>query len=747
MADTNATITLKSLGARKYFLFFAVLLILADISVVLDIPVLRQVLSFIFLTFLPGWLIVCILRLNKLDAVTKIVLSVGLSVAFSMFFGLALNSLLYAFGYAKPLSTASLLISFSTATIILAIIAYIRNRELTFSFSNLRLTTREKLLLIVPSLFPVLSIVGTRIMNLTDNNVILMTLYFLIPAYVVFVAVANRRISEKTYPIVIFLIGISLILMFSLRSNYIVQAENAGLEFYYFWQIWDSLHWRMFDPSTVNSCLSVTLLPAIYQSFLDMNPDNLFKLLYCFLFSISPLAIYIVAKKYIGSFYAFLASFFFMSQLVFLRTAGSARVVMAILFLALAVMALSHNEINRFNKKILILIFGGSIIVSHYAGGYIFFFIIALSTWIAMPVLVRLMARSKERSTSSESQLAEASLPHTTVVSKRTPFHLGKNITTSTVLTFFVMLFIWFSQITGPSFTSGVVVIKQTILSMQEFFGWEARLHTTPALVGLTMPQAAIAQRIEFVITWATFALIAIGVIGIAYRYKEMVLIPWQDHPKSEFLKTKIEVEYLAMALACSLLLVVMVVAPFLSTVYEYHRLYMLVLAILSPFFVIGGIILAKYIKLRPSLVILVVLVPWFISVTGLLDQVSGTPRSIILNPVETSLNSRALIQEQESYALKWLGNHADRGLKLHAYDYWYAGIQSQGRFSLYKVTFFGEQYREGEDSHYIYLSSSNIPAYGRIGGDRESLMAEHPSVLVGSNKIYTNGHSDVLYK
>jgi len=739
----------RTVNAKGFLLCLAALLIATNLAVSLDIPILRQIFGFIFLTFIPGFLFLSILKLNRLGLVEKIVLSVGLSVAFSMFFGLALNSLLHAVGYAKPLSTASLLISFSTATIILAVIAYIRNRELTFSLSNLRLTTKEKLLLIVPSLFPLLSIVGTRIMNQTDNNVILIVLYILIPAYVVFVAIANRRIPEKTYPIVIFLIGISLLLMFPLRSNHIVQAENAGMEFYYFWQTWDNLHWRMFEPTVVNSCLSVTLLPAVYQSFLDMNPENLFKLLYCFLFSISPLVIYILAKKYVGSFYAFLASFFFMSQMVFLKTAGEARVVMAILFVALAVMALSHNEINRFNKKILILIFGGCIIVSHYAGGYIFFFIITLATWIAMPVLVRLMARSKERSTSSESQLAEASLPHTTVVSKRSPFHLEQNITISTVSTFFLMLFIWFAQITGSPFIAGVVTIKQTILSMQEFFGWGARFHTTQALVGLTMAEASIAHRIEFIITWATFALIAIGVISVAYRYKEMVLIPWHDHPKSEFLKTKIEVEYLAMALVCSLLLVVMVVIPFLSIVYEYQRMYMLVLAVLSPFFVIGGIILAKYIKLHPSLVILVILVPWFISVTGLLDQVSGIPRSIILNPVETSLDSRALIQEQESCALKWLDNYADRKKKIHIYPHCVFATQSQGRFSTYQVMFFGEQYqyREGKDSHYIYLSGSDVPVLNRIGGDRKFLVVEYPSVLVGSGKIYANGHSEVLYK
>ena len=741
----------KGLDTRVFLLLPALSLILTNLAVFLDIPILRQVLAFLFLTFVPGFLILSILKLNKLGLTEKIVLSVGLSVAFSMLFGLALNGSLLAIGYTQPLSTASLLISFSTATIIMAVIAYIRNKGITLSLSNLKLTTKEKALLIVPALFPLLSIAGTHIMNLTDNNIILMVLLFLIPAYVIFISFSNRKVSEKVYPIAILLISISLLLMFPLRSNHIVMAESAGREFYYFLITLDNLHWRMFEPFILNSCLSVTLLPAIYQSFLEVNLENLenlFKLLYCFLFSISPLVIYILAKKYIGSFYAFLASFFFMSQSVFLWTAGEARVNMAILFCALAVMALFHDKISDVNKKILFIIFVFCAIVSHYAAGYIFFFIL-LAAWIIMQVLPRLMSRSKKQPTASESQPGEGSLPHTTVVSKKPTYYLRKNITALTVALVFSMIFLWYSQVTRFAFTAGVGFIKSTILSLEELFTWESRHFTAPGLFGQTMPQAVITHRIEFIITWATFALIAIGVISMVFRHKEMVFIPGQEHLKSEFLKTKIEVEYLAMAIVGSLLLVAMVALPFISTAYEYHRLYLLVLTILSPCLVIGGISLAKYIKLPASLVILVVLVPWFICVTGLLDQTAGIPRTITLNSVETSLNSGALISEQESCASKWLGEYADRGRKIHIHNHvWSQWVECQGKFSIYQFAFFGrEGYQEGDDAHYIYLRDRDITTLGVTGTDREFLMAEHPGVLAGSSKIYTNGGPEVLYK
>lgn len=125
--------SLIATNSSRLLLFILVFLILTSLAILFDIPVVRQFSGFIFLTFIPGFLLLSILKLNKLGLAEKIVLSVGLSVAFSMLFGLALNTSLPAAGYTKPLSTASLLISFSIATIVLAIVAYMRNLERTKS--------------------------------------------------------------------------------------------------------------------------------------------------------------------------------------------------------------------------------------------------------------------------------------------------------------------------------------------------------------------------------------------------------------------------------------------------------------------------------------------------------------------------------------------------------------------------------------------------------------------------------------
>ena len=375
----------KTFGPQKIFVLIVVFIIAADVAILLNIHFLRQIFGFLFLTILPGVLILQILKSNQIESAKKFVLSVGLSISFLMFFGLLINNLSLRFGYETPLATISLLTSFNFAFIVLAIIGYKINKTSILSLPNLNLTTSEKTFLIFPILFPALSIFGMHVMNTTDNNIVLMTLLFLIPTYIVLVSLFNQKFPERIYPVVIFLISISLLLLMSLRSNHII-GMDTHTEYYFFRTTLNNLYWNVFGHSTLDACLSISLLPTTYQSILDMRPEFLYKILYSLLFSISPIVVFIISKKYIGNVYAFLASFFFMSQTIFLWTASNARTNAAILFFSLVIMVLFSSDISGFSKKLFFIIFTISCIFSHYATTYIFFFILLFS-WAGMQIL------------------------------------------------------------------------------------------------------------------------------------------------------------------------------------------------------------------------------------------------------------------------------------------------------------------------------------------------------------------------
>lgn len=84
-------------GKSVNFLATALLLQLAAFAtVLLDVPVARQIICFVYFTFIPGFVFLKILKLEKLDAVETVLFSVGLSVAFLMTAGILMNEFVYS---------------------------------------------------------------------------------------------------------------------------------------------------------------------------------------------------------------------------------------------------------------------------------------------------------------------------------------------------------------------------------------------------------------------------------------------------------------------------------------------------------------------------------------------------------------------------------------------------------------------------------------------------------------------------
>ncbi|NQE54751.1 hypothetical protein C5S29_14270 [ANME-1 cluster archaeon GoMg3.2] len=770
---------------REWLAVILLVLLLADLVILLDILLLRQIVGFIFLTFVPGLLILQVLKLDKIGFTEKVVLSVGISISFLMIFGLLINNLSLGIGYETPLATIPLLVSFNIIIIALAIIGYRVNKDTILSLPNLNLNTSEKAFLIVPIMFPVLCIFGMHVMNTTDNNLILMLLYLLIPAYIIFVCFFNHKFPKRLYPVVIFSISVSLLLLYMLRFPHI-HGHDVHSEYCLFRMTLNNLHWSIEGSSLLNACLSISLLPAIYQSVMSINAqENLFKGVCVLICSFSPLAIYIMSKRYIDESYAFLASFFFISQSAFLTAARNPRTDIAIFFAALAVMVFFNDKIDPLKRRILFIIFLLSVVVSHYSTAYLFFFII-LSTWFAGEIFAKKLS-------------------------------FDKKITLTVVLIFFAFIFFWYSQITAVPFNAGVRYFESTFLSLNNFFVEELREPVYKQLVGQGL-QHGIVSRIHFFVTWGSFILIGIGVLSMLIRYKEMVHIPNINVKKLDFLKTKFEVEFLTMALACAGILALTVALPYVSTGYGTDRLYSLVIIILSVCFVIGGMTLSHFLSkertcakkvyknifsqgfceakklfgkaflskkrfvlkekqkslirnfsfikkqkggrkdeiwkgeknasnVRAYLIILLILIPYFLMVTGVTHQIAGIPASIILNSGGREYEKEYL-HDQECSSAKWLKNYAEKNGVLYTDRFGFHKLVSQGAFSPRSVdstTFFKRKKIRG----YIYLSYNNVVndkfvAKRPVSNRTVFNMSDYADVFVGKNEIYDNGGSEI---
>ena len=703
------------------------LLFLTDLAIILNIPVLRQILGFFFLTILPGFLILRILKLDRIGTAEKFVLSVGISISFLLFFGLFLNSLLFNLGYNTPLSTAAILISFNLTFVAFGIIGYRINKTPTTFLPTVNLTTSEKAFLIVPILFPAISVFGMYVMNTTNNNIFLMFLYLLIPAYVVFISVFNQKFPERLYPGVTFLIGLSLLLSMALRSNHII-GSDTHTEYWFFQTTLSDLHWELFGHTTLDACLSISLLPTICQSILNVDSELLFKVLYPLIYSISPVIIYIISKKYVGAFYAFLASCFFMFQHSFLFTTMNARTCTAVIFFALVMMLTFNDELHPLGKKNLIILFMASCMVSHYSTTYIFLFI-TFVTFIGVELM-----------------------------SKR--YAVKKVMSSTIVILFFSMIFFWYSQVTETAFSAGVDFVSNTITNLNRFFIEESRGGGVSAMFGAGIEKKGTPHKVEFVFTWISFAFIGTGLITLICKYKEMSFREL-NFKRPSFLKGKFEVTYSVVAFACVILLSAMVLFPFVSVGYGMQRLYAMAITILSVFFVIGGVVMAKCLnkllavcrwktlannvsQVQAYMVILLVLIPYFFSVTGVMYNIFGVPRAITLNS-EGEQYGTMYIHDQESCCAKWLKNTTDETSRIYADFFGTARLKSQGmiRSPKYPRLFIeeGRPIKKG----YIYLRYTGV-VDGKLleWGGKWHNMTEYEGFFGDYYKVYANGGSEV---
>jgi uncharacterized membrane protein len=564
-------------------------------------------------------------------------------------------------------------------------------------------------------------------MKTSDNNIILIFLLILIPIYVAFICFFNQKFPKGLYPVVIFLITISLILIYMLRFAHIC-GHDVHREYYFFQMILNNLHWSVAGDSALDACMSISLLPTIFQSILNINAQEyLFKGVYVSVCSFGPLAVYVISKKYIGELYAFLASFFFISQASFLKLAGSPRTNLAIFFVALAVMVFFSDKIDPLKRRILFIVFMLSIVVSHYSTTYIFFFTLLFS-WFAIEIFSR-------------------------------RYVFKRSITLTAVLLFFAFIFFWYSQVTETTFNLGVGFIEGTFSDLNRFFIEESRTEQFEVLTGHGL-KYPILGRANLAVTWGTFILIGIGVLTMVIRYKEMMALSNVKHKKPDFLKTKFEMEYLVMVLACAGLLIIMVALPFVSKGYGIQRLYSFVLVILSVCFVVGGMTLSHFfffykkrkpvlkeknngLQNRAYLVILLILIPYSMFQTGVMHQIGGAPIVPHLNS-EGEAYDPEYIPDSESYAAKWLAMDGKKDTQIYTPDGSGAHtLSSQGKIppNLINSRTFS---RHGILRGYVFLCYNNVVKGKLMVGGMTCNMTEYSDMFIGMSKIYDTESAEI---
>jgi uncharacterized membrane protein len=709
---------IKNIKAREWLMLIVSMLFLTDIVILLNIPFLREIVSFLFFTIIPGVLILQILRLNKMEFLKKVVLSVGLSLSLLIFTGLILNSVYPLL--VKPLSLEPVLVSFNIIVIALAITAYWRNKD-DFDardLFNLNIDMGNKLKspMIFPILFPFMAIFGTYLMNTTQNNILLMAMLFLIPIYLVAVVFLKDKIHPATYPLAVWLIGLSLLLMHGLTSSYTMGRDVHG-EFYCFQLTLTNLHWNIYDYyNPYNACLSVNILPVIYNVLSNMNGEYIFKLFSGIIGSIIPLVVYIVSKKYIGKKYAFFAAMLFVFQLFFVYMLGAVRQEIAMLFFFLAVMVMFDSELDKkLPKKVLFLLFMFSLVVSHYTTAYVAF--ILMAAILLVPFLRGLIKEKKLVFTN---------------------FDL--------ILISLAFIAVWYLLFAKVQFTAGAQVVGATAAAAAAGSGsgsMQALTSTRGAYVlgVLGVVLKSVPNTVSVVVNDTILATIMLGFGTIIWKYR--------------YFKEKMEAEYLMGVAVSMILLVLFVVLPYISIAYDAARLFFQLLIFIAPLFVIGVITLTKLIK-KPKwdvMIMLVLLIALFSCSTYMQYHFLGMPYSPDYDS-NGLVRGETFIYGSELTSVNWLNYN-----KVEGFDAYSDGIAGS-RFGLiygegdqnFKNSFISLNnsffaWNKTIDSGYIYLGHVNVKdneTYDIYDDISVHDLNSYSALFEGKYRIYDNGGSQI---
>jgi uncharacterized membrane protein len=340
------------------------------------VQLIPEIVNIVLLLFIPGVLLLKILNLESIDNGAELfILSVGSSVAILMFTGFFINTTYHYLGIIKPLSYVPMLISLNAIIYSLCLIVYLQNRNAPTNFKSKLMDTSNitSVPVLILLLIPFLSIFGAYLMNYNNNNILLIILIILI-GVIVFLTVSDRFINKNLYPFAVFIITISLLLHNSLISPYI-WGWDSNLEYYIANQIIGNGAWMVGDPNNYNSMLSIVVLAPLLTIFSGINLVWIMKLVYPFLFSLMPVSLYFIFKTQTSPKIAFLSVFLVVLMFTFYTEMLSIlREMVAELFLALLILLVVSDDINLIKRGILGVIFGISIVVSHYGIAYIILF-------------------------------------------------------------------------------------------------------------------------------------------------------------------------------------------------------------------------------------------------------------------------------------------------------------------------------------------------------------------------------------
>jgi len=536
----------------------------------ISIPIVQPLIGFVYLTFVPGILILAALRLRELDIVEIALYSVGLSVTIVLSIGLVANIVLNALNTIKPFSFLSVTSSVSLVVLLLCAAAYYRNRT-----DPKPLFTTKMSIHLAPTLFlcilPFMAVFSTYLVNTYNVDTGQLFLWLIIGIVVLLIAF-DKVIPSKLYPLAVFVIALSLLFQQTLISEWLtgtdVQAE---------WGLANSVlntgAWNYNLLNQYDGMLSIVALAPIYSLISNLGLIWVFKLLYSVIFALVPVALYQIFHRQLNDKVAFLSCFFFMSFAGFyIEMPQLARQEVAELFCVLLILLLVSKEMNQAIQSALFIVFGLSMVVSHYGLTYLIVFFLFV-TWLILTV----------------SRVDKSKL---TLRYLRTKFGIHKNkqsiaaspkppprsaVTIIPIAVLLIASIAWYAYTAQATAVQAVVTLGSHIAgSLGEFL---SPTYSQAAAVIEKGPLSGILHRVNAYVNYLNVFFLLAGVCLTIFLKKQ---------------RFKLQSEYVVLSISALGFLIASVVVPWLGAALNYVRVMQITLIFLAPFLAIGFITIGE---------------------------------------------------------------------------------------------------------------------------------------------------------
>lgn len=695
----------------KIVLFLQLTLIFAIVADFLgfNLSIFRQVIGFVYLVFIPGLLLLRILKMHNLESIETILYSVGLSIAFMMLLGLFTNELLPVFGITDPMSLTYLTSVMTVSVLVLCAIAYFRDKDYSSTVSAADTGKTSLYLAFTLCILPVLSVLGANVMNLLGDNTLLIVLIVLIS--IIPILAMFDRFPNELYPLAIFAIAIGLVYHYSLSSTYLT-GWDIQTEYYFANLVTKNAHWSSVIPSNYNGMLSVVMVGPIFSIMCDLSLVWVFKIFYPFIFALVPLGVYRVFRTQTNEKIAFLSSFFFIAIFTFYSEMLTlARQQIAEIFLLLIIFLIVDKKISNVKKSVLGVIFAFSLVTSHYGLSYLFIFSL-LAVWFVLRL------KNWQRRTS--------------VISGSSAF----------VLLFLIFALLWYIYVSRSSILEQGLSIANNISS--NLFDLLNPDKTEGLNILVSRASSPVHEVTKILYHMINFSI----VIGVAATF-------------FKFIKTKFEKQYFLFSIVNLLMLVGCITVPFFASTLNASRIYQISLLFLAPFSILGFLTVSrtlnKLIKIprcnkKVLLKLLAVFfVVFFIFDSGLVYQLTNS------NPTSLPLNNNLYTSRynaQEIAAAAWFGTNVVKLTPVITDPFPSLLIASNiGGARMFEAN--SELKLVLPEPSYVFLGSymletGNVSATQRgASTKRLSLPIQNSSLsdsLLDSHKIYDDGGAQAYY-